>query len=108
MDLIELTDIAIKAARSAGQIIQQHMNEDVLVEKKAGVSSAAAQVVTAVDIACEKTILPICFPLVKRLTWPSSPKRRRMMAAASKRIISGVLIPWMARYLLSRNDRVFQ
>ena len=62
MNLIQLTDIAIKAARSAGQIIQQHMNEDVLVEKKAGVSSAAAQVVTAVDIACEKTILAHLLP----------------------------------------------
>lgn len=62
MDLIQLTEIAINAARSAGQIIQQHMNEDVLVEKKAGVSSAAAQVVTAVDIACETAILAHLLP----------------------------------------------
>lgn len=64
MDLIQLTNIAIKAALSAGKVIQKYMNEDVLVEKKKGGASYASQVVTAVDIACEKVIrshlLPTC------------------------------------------------
>ncbi|SNR30588.1 myo-inositol-1(or 4)-monophosphatase [Lutibacter agarilyticus] len=64
MDLIQLSNIAIKAALSAGKVIQKYMNNDVLVEKKKGGSSYASQVVTAVDIACETAILshlrPIC------------------------------------------------
>jgi len=46
MDLILLTNIAIKAALSAGKVIQKYMNEDVLVEKKQGGTSYASQVVT--------------------------------------------------------------
>ena len=57
MDLSLLSPIAIKAARSAGKIIQKHMDEEVAVEKKEGGASYASQVVTAVDRACESTIL---------------------------------------------------
>ena len=57
MDLVQLTDIAIKAALSAGKVIQQHMNRDVHVEKKEYGTSLAAQVVTEVDRACETAIL---------------------------------------------------
>jgi fructose-1,6-bisphosphatase/inositol monophosphatase family enzyme len=64
MNLIQLSNIAIKAALSAGEIIQKHSNEDVLVEKKKGGTSYASQVVTAVDKACEAAIfahlLPTC------------------------------------------------
>lgn len=64
MNLSQLSNIAIKAALAAGKIIQKHMNEDVLVEKKQGGISYASQVVTAVDKACEKAIfahlLPTC------------------------------------------------
>jgi len=57
MDFLQITIIAIKAALSAGKIIQKHMNEDIAVEKKKGGTSHASQVVTAVDKACEKVIL---------------------------------------------------
>lgn len=64
MDLALLTNIAIKAALSAGKVIKHHMNDDVLVEIKKGGTSYASQVVTAVDSACETAIfshlLPTC------------------------------------------------
>ena len=62
MDLSQLSNIAIKAALSAGKIIQQYMNEDVLVEQKKGGASFASQVVTAVDRKCETTILSHLLP----------------------------------------------
>lgn len=62
MDLLQLTNIAIKAALSAGEVIQKHMNEAVSVEKKKGGTSYASQVVTAVDIACETAILSHLLP----------------------------------------------
>ena len=64
MDLVQLNNIAIKAALSAGKVIQEYMNEDVSVEKKEGGASYASQVVTAVDRKCEAAIfahlLPTC------------------------------------------------
>lgn len=57
MDLLQLSNIAIKAALSAGKVIQNYRNNDVSVEKKKGGSSYASQVVTEVDIACETAIL---------------------------------------------------
>ncbi len=62
MDLSHLKNIAIKAALSAGKVIQQYMNEDVSVEKKKGGTSYASQVVTAVDRACETAILSHLLP----------------------------------------------
>lgn len=62
MDLSQLNNIAIKAALSAGKVIQKYMNEDVLVEKKKGGTSYASQVVTAVDRECESAILSHLLP----------------------------------------------
>lgn len=62
MNLSQLTSIAIKAALSAGKVIQQYRNEAVLVEKKKGGASYASQVVTAVDIKCETAILSHLLP----------------------------------------------
>lgn len=56
MDLQHLTKIAIKAALAAGKVIQKAMNQEVIVEKKEGGDSYGSQVVTAVDLACEKII----------------------------------------------------
>ena len=67
MDLLNLTNIAIKAALSAGKIIQQHMNDDILVEEKVGGTSYASQVVTAVDKACEKAIITHLLPTCEAL-----------------------------------------
>ncbi len=62
MNLLKLSKIAIEAALSAGKIIQQYMNEDVLVENKKAGNSYASQVVTAVDRACETAILSHLLP----------------------------------------------
>lgn len=62
MDLVHLNKIAIKAALSAGKIIQKHMNDDFLVKKKNTGTSYASQVVTEVDLACEKAILTHILP----------------------------------------------
>ena len=62
MDVSQLSKIAIKAARAAGKIIQQHMNKTVSVEIKTGGTSYASQVVTAVDKACETAILAHLLP----------------------------------------------
>lgn len=62
MDLLPLKNIAIEAALSAGKVIQQSMNEDVLVKQKKEGTSYASQVVTAVDKACETTILAHLLP----------------------------------------------
>lgn len=66
MNLTQLTNIAIKAARAAGTIIQKHMNDDISVEQKKGGVSYASQVVTAVDIACESIILSHLIPYCKK------------------------------------------
>ncbi|THD69612.1 inositol monophosphatase [Robertkochia marina] len=62
MDFLKLTDIAIEAAIAAGKVIQQYMNDDIEVMKKEGGSGYASQVVTAVDMACEKDILSHLHP----------------------------------------------
>lgn len=62
MNLSELNNIAIKAALSAGEVIQKYMTDNVKVDKKTGGDSLASQVVTAVDIECEKVILSHLLP----------------------------------------------
>lgn len=62
MNLKHLTKVAILAARSAGKVIQTHMNEDVAVEKKQGSKSPASQVVTEVDRTCERIIFSYLLP----------------------------------------------
>jgi len=62
MNLSQLNKIAIKAALSAGKVIQKYMNDEVKVEKKKGGASYASQVVTVVDIECEKVILSHLLP----------------------------------------------
>lgn len=62
MNLLQLNKIAIKAALSAGEVIQKHINADVKVEKKEGGENYASQVVTKVDLECEKKILSQLLP----------------------------------------------
>jgi len=62
MDLLKFKNIAIKAARAAGKVIQQHIHTDILVEQKKGGTSYASQVVTAVDKAAETVILTLLLP----------------------------------------------
>jgi len=56
-DWNDLAEVAIKAARAAGEIIRKKMKEEIDVEHKDTGSSYATQVVTAVDKAAEKAIL---------------------------------------------------
>lgn len=65
MNLSELNQIAIEAALSAGKVIQKYMKDEVKVEKKTGGDSYASQVVTAVDLECEKVILSKLRPTCK-------------------------------------------
>ena len=67
MRINRLCEIAIDAALAAGNVIRQHMNQDILVEKKEGLRSFASQVVTEVDRACEKVILSILLPTCEEL-----------------------------------------
>ena len=62
MNLSQLNNIAIKAALAAGKVIKKYMNDDIKVEKKEGGDSYASQVVTAVDLECEKAILSHILP----------------------------------------------
>jgi len=62
MDLQHLTQIAIKAALAAGKIIQNALHKEVIIEKKQGGTGYASQVVTAVDVACEKVIFSYLKP----------------------------------------------
>jgi len=62
MNLLQLSNIAIKAAFAAGKVIQQNMHEDVVVKQKKEGTSHASQVVTAVDKACETVILAHLIP----------------------------------------------
>lgn len=62
MDLSKLNDIAIKAALSAGKVIQKYMNDEISVKKKKGGASYASQVVTLVDKECETAILTHLLP----------------------------------------------
>ncbi|MEM9919910.1 MAG: inositol monophosphatase family protein [Bacteroidota bacterium] len=63
MNLIQLKNLAIKAALSAGKVIQQYMQADISVETKdGGGSSYASQVVTAVDKESEAVILSHLLP----------------------------------------------
>lgn len=62
MNLTKLSDIAINAAKSAGNLIQQYMNKDVTIEQKQGGESYASQVITEVDRACETEILSYLLP----------------------------------------------
>lgn len=62
MDLLQLTNIAIKAALCAGKVIQKYRNDEILVENKKGGVSYASQVVTVVDRECETAILSHLIP----------------------------------------------
>ncbi len=62
MNLVQLCSIAIDAALSAGEIIQQYIDKDLTIEHKNGGTNYASQVVTVVDRACETAILSLLLP----------------------------------------------
>ena len=65
MDFNQLTQIAIKAAISAGKIIEKYKEKKISVEQKNGGTNYASQIVTVVDRECEKEILKILSPTYK-------------------------------------------
>ncbi len=66
MDFSHLSTIAIAAALSAGKIILKHLNDDFTVQLKDSSTSYASQVVTEVDLKCEKEILAHLLPTYKQ------------------------------------------
>ncbi len=66
MNFSELSKVAIKAARAAGETIQKYHKKDVIVEHKDTGASYASQVVTAVDVACESIIIDNLMPSCER------------------------------------------
>jgi len=63
--LITLCNLAKEAALNAGKIIKSKQGSDVLVQKKVGGDSLASNVVTEVDLACEKAILEKLTPTLE-------------------------------------------
>ena len=59
LDLQSLAEIAVAAARSAGQIISESSNQEIEVEHKDGGHTYASQVVTEVDRKAQDAILEI-------------------------------------------------
>jgi fructose-1,6-bisphosphatase/inositol monophosphatase family enzyme len=57
MDFNILAEIASKAALEAGKVIQNALHKPIEVQHKEGGNTLASQVVTAIDVACEKVIL---------------------------------------------------
>ena len=63
-DLQALCQVAIKAAKQAGEMIQKHAGYEIVVKDKPSGSSRASQIVTEVDLMSQemilKHILPTC------------------------------------------------
>lgn len=66
MDFYQLTEIAIKAALSAGKIIEESINSKIKVETKEGGNTYASQVVTKIDRDCEEAILTYLLPTCQK------------------------------------------
>jgi len=64
-NLVMLANTAISAAIQAGQVIAEHSKLEVAIQKKTGGESLASQVVTEVDLLCQKDILKILLPSCK-------------------------------------------
>lgn len=61
-DLKKLCELAITAAKKAGNLISTYSNKQVEVLRKDGANTLATQVVTEVDILSENTIVEILLP----------------------------------------------
>ncbi len=62
MNLEHLSNIAIEAAKAAGNLILSYLNEELEVEHKEGIKNIASQVVTKVDKEAEDLILSYLLP----------------------------------------------
>ena len=64
--LQELCQVAVDAARSAGEIIQTHLNKEIVVSHKEGGDTLASQVVTEVDRMAEEAIVASIKPISEK------------------------------------------
>lgn len=64
--LQELCQVAVDAARSAGEIIQAHSNKEIAVSHKQGGGTLASQVVTEVDRMAEEAIVASIKPISEK------------------------------------------
>ena len=64
--LQELCQVAVTAARSAGEIIQTHVNQEIVVSHKKGGDTLASQVVTEVDRMAEEAIVASIKPISEK------------------------------------------
>jgi fructose-1,6-bisphosphatase/inositol monophosphatase family enzyme len=62
INLEALASIAIKAAKTAGEVIRKAAEEDIRVHQKDGGSNYASQVVTEIDRKCDGIIREILKP----------------------------------------------
>ncbi len=67
MNFKVLADIATKAALKAGEVIQKFDRTTLKVQQKEGGNTLASQVVTALDLECEKVIRTYLEPTCKAL-----------------------------------------
>ena len=65
-NLKELCDVAIEAAKQAGEVINGYICKNVKVNTKKGADSLASQVVTEVDIKAQEAILDALQPTLKK------------------------------------------
>ncbi|WP_298533424.1 inositol monophosphatase family protein [uncultured Algibacter sp.] len=65
-DIDTLSKVAIKAAKSAGELINTYNNSTVSVLRKKGGNSLASQIVTEVDFKSQELILKILEPTLNR------------------------------------------
>jgi fructose-1,6-bisphosphatase/inositol monophosphatase family enzyme len=64
--LKQLTDVAIDAARKAGQFISKASKQPIAVERKSGGDTEASQVVTEVDRKAQEIILSMLKPSIEQ------------------------------------------
>jgi 3'(2'), 5'-bisphosphate nucleotidase/myo-inositol-1(or 4)-monophosphatase len=68
-NLPELCEIAVLAAKKAGQIINEYVDKNVTVNTKKGADSLASQVVTEADIKAQDAILKVLEPTMKKFNF---------------------------------------
>ena len=64
--LQELCQVAVHAARTAGEIIQTHVNVEIVVSHKKGGDTLASQVVTEVDRMAEEAVVATIKPISEK------------------------------------------
>ena len=62
MDFNALAEIASKAALEAGKVIHNALHKTIEIQHKEGGNTLASQLVTAIDVSCEKVILKHLVP----------------------------------------------